>query len=92
MSYNNTNNFPLAKAASLQFSNDGTEILQYNIMSDPFLYYNGKIESELELPEENRNKDKLAHWRAELAKLTGKTSIICSPFIVLPLHIIFFCH
>ena len=48
-------------------------------MSDPFLYYNSKIEAELDKPEEDRNQDKLADWRAERAKLqSGKNTFLLS--------------
>ena len=50
-------------------------------MSDQFLFYNNKIEAELDKPENERNQDKLADWRAERAKLTSGKHVFmcCSP-------------
>ena len=39
-------------------------------MSAEFLYYNTQINAELDKPENERNQDKLAEWRAERTKHT----------------------
>lgn len=45
-------------------------------MNEQFLYYNKKIDDELDKPENDRNQDKLAEWRAERAKLTSGKHVV----------------
>jgi len=47
--------------------------------ADPLLFYNGKIEEELEKPVEEQNQAKLTFWRSELDKLHSTSTLTGNP-------------